>query len=246
MNLLRALFVLVIGCFTYVPFALAAEFPSSRGEDAGDHLRLLNDVYGFVPVSTAPGIDTAPRCAGRNTSFAQISENDTEIFVKFYSVETPLSADTCSKGTKLPVEGSVYKIDKLTYQSVGVKHTGLAFGALVVPFKFRLGSDKKLVSSSTIAPFIGIRWSKLQGFGYEFMPVVSAGLGLVPVADPGTGTTDTKSAFSTALGITLTNTRNADFSAGVLVGKDFLSKSDRALDPSVNKVWISIWLGVSR
>ncbi len=245
---LPSIFILTFGFCSIVNAQTTPAYPNSQNDNSGDHLRLPVDLYGFDPVSRTPDVTNEKLCAGKDTSYSVSFTDKDNTYVKFYTVEKPESAHTCPGIAEKDIvaTGSVYKIATNIYQTIAPKRTGLAYGALVVPFKFRLGNDKKLVSSSTIAPFIGIRWSKLQGFGYEFMPVIAAGVGLVPVADPVTNTTETKSAFSTSLGITLTSTRNTEFSAGLLVGKDFLSRSDRLIDPTVNKPWISIWLGVSR
>lgn len=131
------------------------------------------------------------------------------------------------------------KVDELTEHPY--RRTGVMFGALVVPFKFHMGGENKLSASSTIAPYVGFRGP--APFGLTFAPVVSAGLGLVPVNDAATGETETKSAFSVAVGVLLTHSKNDKFNAGVLFGKDFLSKGDRAGDDTVDKVWFSIYAG---
>ena len=79
----------------------------------------------------------------------------------------------------------------------------------------------------------------------EITPIISAGLGLVSVANPTTNITETKSAFSTAVGIKVTSVKNENFNAGILVGKDFVSKADRDNDPVVSKLWLSLYVGYS-
>lgn len=229
-------------------FAFAAEdsdkvkkYPSSTND--GSHRSLTTDVYGFTPVSTAPGVDQTVRCAGRKSTFSISREDAENAFVEFYSIESPKGKDTCPVAV-LPERGSEYKIAKNIYSSIDAKYNGLAFGGLVVPFKFRLGSDKKLVNSITAAPYIGLRYSWLQFYGYEIKPVISAGIASVSVpTDDGKGN-DTKAAFSSSVGLMLSSANQSTFSAGILFGKDFLSKSERANDPSVVKPWLSIWLGV--
>ncbi len=229
-------------------------FASSTGNDKGDHFRLTTDVNGFTPLSTVAPMATSARCAGKDSTYSKIGADAEFVYVKFYKVFEPKSADTCPATTAggvtvappRPHPGSIYKIAVTDYAHVDVKSNGLAFGALVVPFKFRLGSDKKLVSSTTIAPYIGMRWAGFQSFGFECMPVASAGLALVPITPPGETNTETRAAFSTALGFTVSSSKHADFSAGILIGKDYLNKNDRIADPSVNKAWISIWLGISK
>lgn len=238
--------------------AIEPKIASSVGKDIGDHLMTTTDVWGFFPVSDDPGISSAKaRCAGKFSKFSRVGTAGTDTYVVFYYVNEPLSKETCTewagadakqnlKATGLVVEGTVYKISSARYAAISAKSNGLAFGALLVPFKFRLGSDAKVVSSATIAPYLGLRWRGFQGFGFEGMPVISAGLGIVPITDPATKKTETRAAFSTAIGFTASSSKNADFSAGVLLGKDFLGKTDRLIDPSVNKAWISIWVGVSK
>lgn len=221
----------------------SAEFPSSKGTAEGDHQELTSDVYPVPPAfNGVPG----DRCAGMGSRYTVDQVTKDYVFITFTKIAKPAGEGTCPAGA-LPVsEASQYKLPIETYLRIGYKSTGVAFGGLVVPFKFRLGDDKKLVSSATIAPYIGLRWYKLQYFGMECIPVFSAGLALVPVSAADGKTTDTKAAFSTAIGFTVNSQKNPDFSAGVLLGKDFLSKSDRAIDPSINKLWISAWVGISK
>lgn len=242
-------------CFVAcMPLAMAADPVSSAGNDIGDHLRLTTDAFGFAPASAYPGVASGKRCVGAKTTFSRVKTGPTDTTVRFHTVVAPTSKDTCAAlaadGTlttgEIAAKGSLYTMPNDEYEMLDTKVTGLAFGALVVPFKFRLGGDKKLVSSATIAPFLGARWSGFQTFGFEFMPVVSAGLGLVPVTDPNSKTTETRAAFSTAVGVTLNSKKSADFSAGIVFGKDYLNKADRLTDPSVNKAWVSIWLGVAK
>ncbi|MDN4054422.1 hypothetical protein QPK32_15170 [Massilia sp. YIM B02763] len=227
------------------PPALAADdYPTNKGELIGPHKRLGTDAGGFTLKGNT---DTTPHCAGKNSVLSVIARTSEKTIVRFVSAKAPGSAfEACAALDKHVTENAAYEIKNADFDTLALKDTGVAFGALIVPFKFRMGDDKKISSSTTIAPYIGVRWYRLQGFGVEFMPVVSAGLALVPVTDQTTRNTETKAAFSLATGITLSSRTNTDFSAGLLVGKDFLSKSDRQADPSVNKLWISIWLGVSR
>lgn len=227
-------------------FGHASDFPSSNGNQIGDHLTLTTDVFGFTPLSTAAGVAPGSRCAGKYSKYSVVDSNSTETIVKFYEIKEPMSEDTCPlAGRKIVAEGSTYVIVNTLYSKIQAKTTGISYGALIVPFKFRLGSDKKLISSSTVAPYIGVRWVNFQGWGFELMPVVAAGLGLVPVASADSKTTETKSAFSTSIGLTLTSAKDSKFSAGVLFGKDFVSKADRINDPGAIKPWLSLWLGVS-
>lgn len=121
----------------------------------------------------------------------------------------------------------------------------VTFGGLVVPFKFRLGGDNAITSSSTVAPYVGFTSRHLQFFGVSLNPVITGGVGFVPIVNPATGQSETKSAFSFGAGFVMTSSKNEQFSAGLLFGRDVLSKSDRALDPNADKPWLSFYLGVA-
>jgi hypothetical protein len=56
---------------------------------------------------------------------------------------------------------------------------------------------------------------------------------------------DTKSALSFATGLVLTHEKNKAFTAGILFGKDFLSTEDRISDPTVDKIWTSLYIGLT-
>jgi hypothetical protein len=216
-----------------------------KSSDAGMHRSLTSDVWGFVPLSTAPGVNTSPRCAGRKSTYS-VEKNDQSkdyVVVEFYTIVTPKHKDTCPDPI-LPENDSRYKIARDIYNTIDEKYNGLAFGGLFVPFKFRLGSDKKLVNSVTAAPYLGLRYSWLQFYGYEIKPIVSAGIASVSVPNNEGNGNETKAAFSSSFGIMLSSENESAFSAGILFGKDFLSKSERKNDPSVVKPWLSVWLGV--
>ncbi|MDP1638381.1 MAG: hypothetical protein Q8K74_06165 [Candidatus Nitrotoga sp.] len=153
------------------------------------------------------------------------------------------TADTTPKNERVN-NYTMYTIDKKILDDSAFKRTGIAFGALIVPFKFRLGNAKALVSSATLAPYIGFRTPLFQSLGVTFTPILSAGLGLVPVANASGKGTDSKAAFSTAMGWILTSNKDDKFSVGALVGRDFLGRADREADSAVNKMWISLYIGL--
>lgn len=193
----------------------------------------------------ASKIGTATYCAPINSEFMFDRVETTYATVEFSSVSSEPTGKFCEENSEKVEVGGAYIIEGDAIDTVRYKVTGLTYGTLIVPFKFRMGSDRKIASSSTIAPYLGFRSRHFQMWGNEIVPVVSAGLALVPVHDPATNTTDTKAAFSTAFGLTLRIARSDKFTAGVLLGKDFLGNTDKKLDPSVNKMWFSIWIGVS-
>lgn len=240
-----------------------AAYPSDAGRLDGDHLTLRTNVEGF---QEAFGENKEIKCAPAGSLLSVTSESGDELLVRFRTIPSETDSDvkgynkdssySFEKETKLKALESCkadrrvngytqYKISKATLQRYDFRRSGAVFGGLVVPFKFRLGGVKEISASSTIAPYVGFRSSWLQGWGLTFTPVFSAGLGMVPVVDPANNTTTTKAAFSTAVGLVLTSTKNEGFNAGFLIGKDFLSRSDRERDPDVKAPWISLYLGYS-
>ncbi|MFT6046081.1 MAG: hypothetical protein ACI9WC_001786 [Arenicella sp.] len=147
-----------------------------------------------------------------------------------------------------------YTIKKSRLEKFNYKRSGIVYGGLIVPFKYYLGGDKRISSSSTIAPYLGFRGfiDPLRNYGLHVTPVVSAGLGFVPVnksttAMDGVASTnaETKTAVSVSTGLVLTHEKNKSFTAGLLIGKDFLSTADRLSDPTVDKLWVSLYIGLS-
>lgn len=234
----------------------------------GDHLELRTNITGFTETGNK---DKNPpqKCAPVGSKLAVQNINSTEQTANLYFLsvqqENPgwiskwlgsnnitdadLQAALAACPNDTPSSERVnnytmYTIDKKILDDFAFKRTGIAFGALIVPFKFRLGNAKALVSSTTLAPYVGFRTPLFQSLGLTFTPVVSAGLGLVPVANPSGKGTDSKTAFSTAMGWILTSDKDDKFSVGALVGRDFLGKADREADSAVNKLWISLYIGL--
>lgn len=230
----------------------APNIPSDQDKLIGDHLQLRTNVSGYTVVGATSG--SPSYCAPLGSRIEIGNETNDDVFVRFLTItdESDVGLNAVDKAalSACPKEQRVnaytsYKLPKTTVAQNEFKRTGVTFGGLVVPFKFRLGKPKELVSSSTVAPFVGFRTGWLQGWGLTFTPVVAAGLSLVPVADSTSNTTSTKSAYTIAFGVRLTSSKNEAFSAGLLYGRDFFNKADRDLDPSVAKPWVSFYLGYS-
>jgi hypothetical protein len=236
----------------------SGSFASDEDRLDGDHLKLRVNVTGFESFDS----DASDKkfCAPKGSKLQVTKQTQDYISVYFKSVPTHATAkakpglmasgeaattaavNACD-GDKLVNDYTQYKITPQALSDHATRRTGVMFGALIVPFKFYMGSDSKLSASSTIAPYIGFRGP--APYGLTFTPVVSAGLGLVPVADATTGESSTKSAFSTAIGVRLTHSKNEKFNAGFLIGRDFLSKSDQGSDKSVDNTWFSLYVGYS-
>ena len=227
-----------------------ANFPTDVNSLAGDHIRVQTHLIGFVESISPP--TEKKRCAPAGSGLRVVHDAGGVLTVRFYDVEKVSGADAdltdtakhC-KAAGLVSEDASYTIAKAELLKYDYKRSGVTFGGLVVPFKFRLGGDKAVTSSSTVAPYLGFTTRYLQGFGLSLNPVIMAGVGMVPVANPDTGTAETKTAFSFGAGFVLTSSKNNEFSAGLIIGRDVLSSADRARDPNVDKPWLSFYLGVS-
>jgi hypothetical protein len=228
-----------------------ASFPADEDSYNGDLLKLRVTVGAFRQVDA----DGRVFCAPKGSVLTVSDEDEGVLSVRFKKVpkddnpkptrlieENPTgeALKACSAAS-LVNDFTQYEIDRATLLKYDFRRTGVTFGALVVPFKFYLSGERKITASSTIAPYLGFRGPSV--FGLTLTPVVSAGLGLVPVTDPNSGETETKSALSTAIGLVLTSTKNDAFNAGVVIGRDFLSRSDEASDPNVDEPWFSLYVG---
>ena len=234
----------------------ATSFPGDQDRLGGDHLTLRTNAYGFKELS-APGKPSekpSDKCAPQGSKLRVLQELNGMLTVQFSDIPdqprgilgtpqvTQEALDACKDRVNTH---TAYQISRTALEGFGFRRSGVTFGGLVVPFKYRLGGDKGITSSSTVAPYVGFRTSYLQGYGVSFTPIVSAGLGLVPVTNPTEGKTETKPAFSLAIGLVMTSSKNDQFNAGLVFGRDLLSSSDRALDPNVDKTWLSFYLGVA-
>ncbi len=246
--------VVASGLSYWLTLSHAADLPSDGNRWSGDHIRVRVNVHEFRDVMATDTATGKRYCAPAGSRLVVNSETEDDLFVRFlsltsdddfaFSAADKAALDGCPDQNRVKLALG-YKIAKGALARHDYTRTGVVFGGLVVPFKYRLGASKELVSSSTIAPFVGFRTGWLQSIGLTLTPVIAAGLSLVPVADPGGSTTSTKAAYTFALGIRLTSSKSDTFSAGLLYGRDFLNKADRDADPSVKEPWISIYLGYS-
>lgn len=224
--------------------AQTMKFAESGDNLAGDTIRFMVNIYGIDPYQ---GTVPKQRCA-LSGSKARVSADDGEnLWFRFTNVGGESLFDgagehadaTCPSDQRVTL-GIQYKKAKAEILSYDHRLVGWAFGGMVVPFKYYLGGDKKILSSATLAPYLGV---KLPFFlGTTITPVASAGLALVPVENQD-GNTETNPALSMSLGLLLTSSKSSSFSSGILVGRDFMGKEDRGDDDTVTKPWFSIYLG---
>jgi hypothetical protein len=251
---MRRLFMLC-AALCAVSVSHANETVNYAGDDdswAGDTLRLKVGVPGFTVVrKDLPENSTATpvkHCAPAGSRAHVYEEKEGELLVQFDVVPEGASATAATLAcppelrARTDVSYSMRKSDLAAYR---VMRTGLSFGALVIPFKYRLGDEKELVSSPAIAPFVGFRTAWLQSLGITFTPVAAAGLSLVPVPTADGKETENKAAYTVALGFRVSSSKNQKFTAGLLYGRDFLSTRETAGQPKLKKPWLSIYLGAS-
>lgn len=228
-------------------------FASSDASHAGDHFRAQTHIPGF----TESGPESATkRCAPAGSGMRIVSDTNEAMVVHFYDIpelteqekremgERTAAGKTCITQGFVSTEAT-YIMKKPELNTHYFKRSGVVFGALVIPFKFRLGGDRAVTASSTVAPYIGFTSRYLQWFGVTLNPVVTAGVGLVPVANPAGDSPETKTALSFGAGFVVKSSKNDQFSAGMMIGRDVLNSADRARDPNVNKPWLSFYLGVA-
>lgn len=254
-NFPKTIGTIIIATFMYCAAGSVAaqtpgtNIPSDGNKLTGDHIRLQTNVTGFIPLDA--GSTDISKCAPIGSRIAVSEETTTDIFLRFISItsdsDTLLTQTDKDALNACPISDRVngysqYKLPKAKLVQTSYQRSGVTFGALVVPFKYRLGA-KELVSSSAIAPYVGFRTAWMQGFGMTFTPILAAGLSLVPVTDAGTSTTTTKSAYTLAAGLRLTSSKSENFSAGLILGRDFLNKVDKVGDKNADKPWVSFYLG---
>ncbi len=111
---------------------------------------------------------------------------------------------------------TLYKDSTTTLKAYAASRSGVQFGALVVPFKYNL-KTKKLDASPTIAPYLGYR-TKYEPLGLRLIPVAMLGVSMKTGTNTGSGT---QSGVSSGIGLRLTSSKNEDWQAGILFGRDF-------------------------
>jgi hypothetical protein len=239
-----AQYAFLIGAASSLTANAETNYPGDDQSFKGDKLTFRTHAKGIKPTD-APQNSKVTLCLTPDT-VVRVREETTDA-ITFRVIELPEAAKPpcLDKDQQHVATGIQYTISKADLNAYDYYRTGFSFGGLVVPFKVRLGDDKELVASPAIAPFVGYRTHWLQSFGVTFTPVVAAGLSLVPVPTADGKETETKSAYTMALGFRVTSSKNGSFSAGLLYGRDFLGKRVAASDPLLQKPWFSFYLGAS-
>ena len=230
---------------------VTTKFSADDDSLVGDQLEFETEAFPFAMAGT-PESQTSIFCAPVR-SIARVSHEDLQgkVYMNFDESTDESIVECISDDDAISVQSGIqYTIERSDLEKFDYRRKGVVFGGLVVPFKYYLSGDKRVATSTTVAPYVGLRNAEL--WGLHITPVISGGLGLVPVNSTATdenGVTttgsDTKAALSVAAGIRLTSDKNKAFSAGILFGKDFLSNADRSADPTVGKLWTSLYFGLA-
>ena len=240
-------FVLLMSVMSYSVLGQA----QSASDDliGGSHVFKV-DRFGFAKSSSTSVEPKGKYCApkGSEVEFnSSPQEANRGLTANFKTVGSNRKDQACDAKKEFIVKKSTqYYVTNAEADAFPLSRRGIVSGGLVVPFKYYLGGDRRITTSTTVAPYVGLQFNNLVRV------VVSAGFGLVPIdktttADDGAQSTssDSKPAISVAAGFIITPSDNESFRAGLLIGKDFLSNEDRTADPTANKPWVSFFVGVS-
>lgn len=233
---------------------------NKRAIGKGDRIMIKAGLSGFEPVDS--------KCFGKYSS-GQATTNDSKSLYNapagsVLSVDSDADKDGniivsfpgCriwgffEKGCKEPartcngesvVEGNQYKISLAKVQSASSVTLGFDYGSIIVPFKYHF-SDNSISGNSSIGQYIGY---KISWGAASFMPVVSAGLGVVDITQQNGTTTSSSSApsFSVCYGLIVNILKNGLFQAGIMSGWDWAGKGSQY--KYEGKPWLSISLGTN-
>lgn len=136
-------------------------------------------------------------------------------------------------------EGHQYSMSKDAYQQAAPASTGLAAGALVVPFKYYTGGDHSFTGNAAIGGYVGWRYND-AAFGYSLTPIVFFG-GTSIAAKDSAGKDQNFSGLSYGAG--LIGGVGSNFQLGVVLGWDRISSSAGWVNN--NKPWLALEVGYS-
>lgn len=150
-----------------------------------------------------------------------------------------VATDREQKIVALP-NGSVVQIDSQYLQSNPPNRYGLAFGGLVVPFKFQLTGAHQLSASATVGPYMGYKFAA-QTVGFAGTAALFAGASNIAVTKAGSTSTQQLAGFSAGGGLLFEI--KGGFQAGAVCGIDSVG-SGQGFEYN-NKPWLALQLGYS-
>lgn len=251
-------------CFSAFLFPLlcrADEIASSGGQlGPGDRAVLSVDIPGFVRVQDDGVTPAQTFFAPRGSVLwidGKLDTNQTvvvhfscvakgESHTRFWCTDTVAPSTEYEKAIATLSQNGVvdnhtqYRIKLEALKTYAISSVGSQYGVLLVPYKFHL-SDNSFSSGVTLGGYYSYA---ITSPGISWGPVVSAGLGVVPVATTGDNgpTTENKAAVSAAVGLLLTFSKTSDFQIGILAGWDWLGKD--AQYEHEGKTWVALSFGV--
>ena len=134
--------------------------------------------------------------------------------------------------------GSVVQIDLAEIQKHAPNRYGLAYGALVVPFKFQLTGAHDFTGSATVGPYLGYRFAH-ESYGWAMTLAGVAGASNISVTKG--GSTQQLAGFSYG-GAVMVEIKGG-FQAGAVLGFDSVGSSQGF--QYNNKPWLALELGYS-
>ncbi|MHC4457427.1 MAG: hypothetical protein ACYS0I_10105 [Planctomycetota bacterium] len=145
-------------------------------------------------------------------------------------------ASTVSKDDEYKLFDKIDGVD--VSKSVRLLGTGPVSGPLIVPFKFRL-EDDSITGEATLGYYAGYRFETLiprTDFRVPISPFAAGGISQVSVTI--NGESDTKSAFTWAVGILIQNWANVNI--GIVYGEDRTGDKDWEHE---GEGWFSFMIG---
>jgi len=185
-----------------------------------------------------------PFKANAGSQFQFEGETDTDYKVSFTKVskaepERSRALSLLAVPAELAMQGELYSITKTTFDDIYYKLvSGLSWGILSLPFKFRL-DDQTLSGGSTLGGFIGYnqRWL----FGIHTILVGAAGVSMIATQDINSKSLDNKTGLTLALGMTMPIEKS--FQAGFFFGADHIGGRSGEEWGHDDKLWISLSIG---
>jgi hypothetical protein len=222
---------------------------NSQGLGQGDRMTLQTFVPGFVAkVNPTNNTAVAPPHA-----YLEVTSNAVNGKVAVQFIKVGAQADLKAYQAKLHAffgEDAQFVTTDIVYEvSVNdlesgypVTTKGIAFGVLLVPYKFHF-TDHSLSGASTIGGYAG--WH--LGFtALDVSAIAAAGVGVVNVTSTAAGgaqTTSNAASFTGAAGVITTFKKNSTFQLGIVVGADWTGKGTNY--SYEGKPWFALSFGVN-
>ena len=155
-------------------------------------------------------------------------------------VQKSLCPDVTNSATKL-YEGTVVYVSSDDMSNVTFR-SGIAYGALVVPFKMQLSGGKAFTGSSSIGGYLGYQ-NPIGDFPINFNPILFAGASNVSTSATTGSTTTSQTVAGVSYGTGILFDVKDDFHIGFVLGFDHVSSAQKY--QYNDKPWVSFEIGYS-